>query len=475
LNAAKQCDLVEVRLDRFGMAPELHELIAAKPKPVIMACRRVQDGGAWDGSEAERLALLRQCIVSKADYVEIELDVADEIRKFPPAKRVISYTNLRETPSDIAEIYAEAQTKNPDVIKLTTLARTPEEAWPLVQILAKPPVPTVVVGLSKPGVMLTVLGKKIGAPWTYAALERGMEAYPGQPTVRDLETIYHYRAIERGTRLIGVTGFGDREYATVAVLNAAMAHLGLAARCLPLGVGSMRLFRKVMEAVKLAGAVVDAEHQSQVLEIAKELQPSAQQAQAADLILHKDEKWHGYHTLCNAAVSAIGAVLKAKAPTSDNPFRNRMVMVVGLNATARGIAVEILRRGAGVIIASRQPKAGQELAHELGCRHCQFDAIYSTMHDTLIICDEQKIEMKGKAVVSGLHPGYLKAGMVVMDLTMVRQSQFLRDAESRGCLIVTPRQLHLEQLELQARLLSGKPVALNVLDKAYPEFADEGA
>src|SRR5712691_8999936 len=214
LNAARQCDLLEVRLDRFGKAPDFGELLQAKPKPVIMSCRRNQDGGDWQGTEAERLALLRQCIISKADYVEIELDAADQIRPFPPAKRVISYTNLRETPSDIADIYEEARGKHPDVIKLTTLARTPEEAWPLVQILAKPSVPTVVVGLGKPGVMLTVLGKKIGAPWAYAALERGMEAYPGQPTVHDLETVYHYRAVERGTRLIGVTGFGEREYLT---------------------------------------------------------------------------------------------------------------------------------------------------------------------------------------------------------------------------------------------------------------------
>src|SRR6516165_1866537 len=95
VNAAKQCDLLEVRLDRFGKAPDVGELLANKPKPVIMSCRRPSDGGLWDGSEDERLAILRQCIVSKADYVEIELDVADQIRKFPPAKRVISYTNLR--------------------------------------------------------------------------------------------------------------------------------------------------------------------------------------------------------------------------------------------------------------------------------------------------------------------------------------------------------------------------------------------
>ena len=101
LNAARQADLLEVRLDRFGKAPDVGELVAKKPKPVIMSCRRAQDGGFWEGTEQDRLAILRQCIVSKADYVEIELDAADNIRRFPPSQRVISYTNLRETPADL--------------------------------------------------------------------------------------------------------------------------------------------------------------------------------------------------------------------------------------------------------------------------------------------------------------------------------------------------------------------------------------
>ena len=84
LNASRQCDLIEVRLDCFEKAPDIAELLANKPKPVIMSCRRPKDGGNWTGSEPDRLTLLRQCIVAKADYVEIELDVADQIRLFPP-------------------------------------------------------------------------------------------------------------------------------------------------------------------------------------------------------------------------------------------------------------------------------------------------------------------------------------------------------------------------------------------------------
>jgi 3-dehydroquinate dehydratase/shikimate dehydrogenase len=474
LNASRQCDLLEVRLDRFGKAPELKELLAAKPKPVIMSCRRMRDGGLWEGSEEERLAVLRQCIISKADYVEIELDVADQIRPFPPAKRVISYTNRQETPANIAEIYAEAQTKKPDVIKLTTLARTPEEAWPLVQILARPPVPTVLVGLGKPGVMLTVLGAKIGAPWTYAALERGMEAYPDQPTVADLETVYHYRHINRATRLIGVTGFSDRQRATVAALNAAFAHLQLPARCLPLGVGNIRLFQKVIEAVKLAAAVIGDEHREDILEIATEREPSAARSGMADLILYRDNRWRACDTFLPATVNALESVLKARG-TSEHPLAGRVVLIAGTNDLARLIGKELKQRGCILIFASHDRKAAHQLAQELTCRFVQFEAMYTTIHDVLVVCDQEKDQGKPRAGVdAGIHPGYLKPGMTVLDMTAgLEKSDLLVEAELRGCGIVSPQQLWLDQVALQVRLLTGKDIPHPILSAAAPWLQEE--
>ncbi len=462
LNAASQCDLLEVRLDRFGKAPELGELLAHKPRPVIMSCRRPCDGGLWDGSEDERLALLRQCIISKADYVEIELDVADQIRKFPPSKRVLSYTNLHETPASIAEIYAQAQTKSPDVIKLTTLARTPEEAWPLVQILARAPVPTVVVGLGKPGIMLSVLGAKIGAPWTYAALERGMEAYADQPTVADLENVYHYRAITRATRFIGVTGFGETQRATVAALNAAFAHLQLPARCLPLGVGDVRLFGKVIEAVKLAAAVIDDEHRQSILSIAPQREPSTARTGQADLILHRDNQWHAADTRTPATVNALEAAMRARS-ASEHPLAGRIVLIAGTNDLARILGRELKQRGSVLIFAGQDREAAHHLAQELKCRFVQFEALYTTIHDVLIVCDEMNI-----------HPGYLKPGMTVLDLTSPLQaSSLLREAEARGCTVVTPREMWLEQVALQTHLLTSKNVPRQILADAAPWLLED--
>jgi 3-dehydroquinate dehydratase/shikimate dehydrogenase len=457
LNAAPQCDLLEVRLDRFGKAPDVGEMLAVKSKPVIMCCRRPCDGGLWDGSEDERLAILRQCIISKADYVEIELDVADQIRKFPPAKRVISYTNCRETPADIADIYARALTKSPDVVKLTTLARTPEEAWPLVQIVARAKVPTVVVGLGKPGVMLSVLGAKIGAPWTYAALERGMEAYPDQPTVHDLEAIYHYRTIHRSTRLIGVIGFGERERATVAALNAAFAHLQLPACCLPLGVGNVRLFGKVIEAVKLAAAVLDDEHRQSLLSLAAEREPSSQRTGEADLLLYRDNKWHAADTRIPGIVNALEAALRSRS-SLEEPLAGRIVLIAGVNDLAKMIGRELKQRGGVPIFAAHDRDAAHRLAQELKCRFVQFEALYTTLHDVLIVCDQAKI-----------HTGYLKSSMTILDLTSPLQpSLLLREAEARGCAVATPRQLWLEQVLLQAHLLTNKDVPRQLLADAAP-------
>jgi 3-dehydroquinate dehydratase/shikimate dehydrogenase len=475
VNAARQCDLLEVRLDRFQKAAEIGELLAVKPKPVIMSCPRPQDGGQWAGTEPERQTLLRQCIISKADYVEIELDVADQIRPFPPSKRIISYTNLRETPADIGEIYEEAQKKNPDVIKLVTLARTPEDAWPLVQILAKPAAPTVVVGLGKPGLMLSILGKKMGSPWTYAALERGMETSPGQPTVHDLQNVYHYGSIDRATRLIGVTGFSELEYVTVGLLNAALARLSLSARCLPLLVGSARLFRKVMEAVRLAAVVVDEPNRFALMDIATDLDSAARQTQAVDLLVNKEGRWHGYNLLCRAGVAALEETLQASHPT-EKPLEGRAIMILGVNAAARSIAHGVKKRGGTLIIASHDHKAAHALAQELDCRYVPFEALYSTRHEALVICSDEKDSAKAKMPreAAPLHAGFLKPGMTVMDLSCLpRKSAFLREAEARDCRLIRPQSVLAELARLQVHLIAGQDVPRELLEEVLAGPVDD--
>ena len=82
--------LVELRLDFIGRAVNLKRLIDERPGPVVITCRRREDGGRWMRSEQERLMVLRSAIAAGVEYVDIEADIASQIPRWPTASRTTS-------------------------------------------------------------------------------------------------------------------------------------------------------------------------------------------------------------------------------------------------------------------------------------------------------------------------------------------------------------------------------------------------
>ena len=42
---------------------------------------------------------MREAIVAGVDFIDVEMDVAREIRRYGKTKRIVSYHNLKQTPS----------------------------------------------------------------------------------------------------------------------------------------------------------------------------------------------------------------------------------------------------------------------------------------------------------------------------------------------------------------------------------------
>lgn len=449
LNAARLgADLVEVRLDKFDKDANLTELVSARRTPVLFSCRRPQDGGEWAGTEDERLTLLRAAVVAKADYVEVELDAADQIQPFPGCKRVVSYTNLAETPKDIDAIYEQLQRRAPDVIKVTCKADTPDEAWPLLQLLNKPPVPTVVVGIGPAGPLLALVGRKVGAPWTAAALEKGMEAYPGQPTVRDLLDVYRYKDIGKKTRFVGVTGLGERSYLAAGLLNAAFVHLDSPNRALPMVMGNRRLFRKVADALRLQDVLVDESNYEGLHEVGRLDETAVSPVLAADGLFPGADGWVGYNALGPAVAAAADEALRGHSGIES--LKGHVVMLAGCGPLTRMAAGPFRARGASLVWASRNRDAVKAASQAFGGRQILWDGVYVTSHDILVV--GRDIDPKPTGDEMPLHPSYLKPGMTVVDLTAdVRPSKFLREATERGCAVVTPGRVLIEQVRAHVR------------------------
>lgn len=479
LNAAAMgADMVEVRLDCLENAPNFTEMMAAKRIPVVFSCRRPQDGGQWKGSEEERLTLLRQAIMAKADYVEIEYDVADQVRPFPGCQRVISYTNVAKMPTAINEIYDDMLSLKPDIIKLTVRARTPEEAWPLVQIVNKSKVPTVAVGLGRPGVMLAILGKKIGSPWTEAALERGMEAFPGQPTVTDLVDVYRYRDIGKPTRFVGVTGLSEREFLTAGLMNAAFATLGQHHRVLPMAVGSLRLFRKVIDLVRLQGVAMEEDYYEFLHETALLDETARAPVIAGNLILpNGDQGYLASNTMSHWAIAALEDTLLKRDPSKSDPLLGRTVMLAGCGPLTRMVAPALKKNGAALVFASKNRDLAQRTSQAFGGRQVAWEGIYNTSHDVLVVSRDQR-QNDGEAVdpeeEMPIHPGYLKPNMTVLDLTTYpRPSKFMKEAKLRGCSTVAPSRLLIEQVRDHVKRIGDQNVDVAVLREKLTTLLDE--
>ena len=66
--------LVELRLDYIQRAVNLNRLMRERHCPVIATCRRDQDGGKWEGTEADRLMLLRTAIADNPAWSWVDFD-----------------------------------------------------------------------------------------------------------------------------------------------------------------------------------------------------------------------------------------------------------------------------------------------------------------------------------------------------------------------------------------------------------------
>src|SRR5216117_3700753 len=84
--AKRGAQFIELRLDFLAKAPDFKRILAEKPCPMIATVRRPADGGRWSGSEEERLMLLRQAIVAGFDWVDVETDIADELKRYRDVK-----------------------------------------------------------------------------------------------------------------------------------------------------------------------------------------------------------------------------------------------------------------------------------------------------------------------------------------------------------------------------------------------------
>ncbi|KAG9151082.1 hypothetical protein Leryth_002654 [Lithospermum erythrorhizon] len=137
-------DLVEVRLDHlksFSPSVDIETVIKQSSLPTLFTYRPTWEGGQYAGDEDSRRDALRLAMKLGADYIDVELQVANEFYnslqdKPSKCKIIVSSHNYQFTPSieDLGDLVARIQATGADIVKFATTAKDISDVARVFQI-----------------------------------------------------------------------------------------------------------------------------------------------------------------------------------------------------------------------------------------------------------------------------------------------------------------------------------------------------
>jgi len=192
-----QADVLEIRLDSLSHA-EVAPFMQNLAKPLLFTNRPVWEGGAFEGTEEERIDLLLQAIELDCALVDLELKTASELRENilealqqKQTGLIISWHDFTGTPAsgDLSDILRQQVESGAHIGKIVTTANDYKDVLRVLNLQAiaeKHNFPLIAFCMGPIGRISRLASTKLGGFMTYAAPDSGAETAPGQMQVSDL-------------------------------------------------------------------------------------------------------------------------------------------------------------------------------------------------------------------------------------------------------------------------------------------------
>jgi len=292
---ARVADIAELRLDLMQQL-DLPRLLSDRPCPVVVTCRPLREGGRYQGTEEDRVALLREAIRLGVEYVDVELDTVDQIGERGATRVIVSSHDYERMPPDFAGRWRELRAAGGDVVKLVGTAREARETVPVLQTLAEADVPTIAIAMGQAGLPTRILALEYTACLlTYCALETGGAVAPGQRSVGDLRDVYQAERIGPKMAVYGLLG-SHVETERAREYNWGFRAIGADAVAVPLVVppdGDAAETVAAFCALDIQGYHLHPPHQEAVGQALDDLDPSACRAGKVNAVYARGDRLVG--------------------------------------------------------------------------------------------------------------------------------------------------------------------------------------
>lgn len=455
--------MIELRLDYINGGVNLKRLVADRPAPVIVSCRRSSDGGKFSGSEDQRLLLLRAAIAEGVEYVDLEADIAGSIPRFGKTKRIVSYHDFRKTPDDLDDIHARLCKLDSDIVKISTMANHPSDNVRMLELIRRSKKPMVGVCMGDIGTPTRILAGKFGSPFTYATFHHERVLAPGQLSYQQMVETYHYDRIGTDTEVYGVIADPVGHTLSPLIHNVAFRHFDLNKVYVPFRVPREDLSRFIESAVRLdiRGLSVTIPHKEEVVRKLSEVDAAVAGIGSANTIVFDGEKRLGYNTDYRAAMDSLEAALGGRDEAKQK-LRGKTTLVLGAGGLGKAVVYGLIRRGMNVVVTDGDSQQALMLAKRLDCRSIEWSVRQSITPDLLFNCTP--IGMHPNVDETPFEKHLLRPTTVVFDAVYNPENTLLvKEARSRNCLTITGVEMFVRQACRQVKLFTGREVPADLM------------
>jgi len=449
-------DMVELRLDGVAdldVAAALH----GRSRPAIVTCRPEWEGGAFDGSEDDRRAILAQAISCGADYVDVEWRARfSDLITLQPDRIVLSSHDFEGVPSDLEDRVRRMRAVGTSHIKIAVAATTLADTLPLMR--AAKGGRAIVIAMGDAGVPSRLLASRYGSVWSYA----GNGVAPGQIPARRMIEDFLFRRVGPATRLFGVVSTNALHSFSPYLHNAALCAAGIDGVYVPLRAADFNDFMAFAHALGIEGASVTIPYKGDALRAASRADDLTRRVGAANTIRACDGGWEATNTDVHGFLAPLEAAYGA-------PLTGVRAAVLGAGGAARAVVVALRLRGAIVTVHARRSEQARELAHAMSV-NAGASVPPAGSWDLLVNCTP--LGGVGTSDESPVPPDLI-TGRFVYDLTYgVKESALVRDARAVGCLALDGLPMLIAQAERQFEWWTGQKPVPGVMAEAITRHVE---
>lgn len=496
--SAAAADAVELRMDLIENG-KLEKLMAAARRAshrvkIIVTCRRKEEATLIAGdnqslarkkeiSKADKMSLFHQAILLKADFVDIELAHGiNEIRKLQAFCRkqksetqiIISWHDLTGTPplARLKNIFHACVKAGADIVKIVPLARSMEDNLKILSLITyakKHDQKIIAMCMGDQGQISRMMAPLWGSFLSFAVLPGGKKSAPGQLTIR---TMREFRRLLQDNRYAvqpwllppGTPNFvllGNPVHHSLSPLmhNKALEAMKIDGHYSAFCVTDLARAISGVRGMNIRGASVTIPFKTDVMQYLDEIDPDAAALGAVNTIVNERGRLAGYNTDWSGLVQAI----REKMSIAGKTF-----VILGAGGAARAAVYGILKEGGHPVVVNRTPERGKALAELLDCPFYPLSELDNLSAHALI--NTTSVGMYPQVNRSPVAAQALANYSLVVDVIYnPLKTKLLRDAEARGCKIISGLEMFVRQGAGQLKLWTGKEAPLTLMKKTVRE------